>query len=208
MESEEFEQIPWSSLVAQQDDGIDKRVYLAVGIAGALVIAVLGMRLVGGSTQPVPSQAVAIDPTPTPVVVEQPLSTPPTSMLIAEADLRAEEPPAQASADRLTEVTAEWFVTDWFTRDGSEETIRSITATLAPGVLVDALPHETPEVITFVEWAKAIGSESTVEGVKVTVAYRVITQTDAGFTREPVGMVDVTLSRDGDNVSVVALPES
>jgi hypothetical protein len=208
MESEEFEQIPWSSLVAQQDDGIDKRIYLAIGVVAVLVIAVLGMRLVGGSPQPVPPQAAVVDTTPTPLVAEEPASTPPTSMIIAEADLRAEEPLAEASADRLTEVTAEWFVTDWFTRDGSEETIRSITATLAPGLLVDTLPHEAPETVAFVEWAKSVGSETTDEGVAVTVAYRVIRRTDSGFVREPVEMVVVTLSRDGDDVSVVALPES
>jgi len=208
MESEEFEQIPWSNLVAQQDDGIDKRIYLAVGVVGVLVVAVLGMRLIGGSTHPVPPQAASIDPPPASLVAEEPVSAPPTSMVIAEADLRAEELLPESSTDRLTEVTAEWFVTDWFTRDGSEETIRSITATLAPGVLVDVLPHGTPDTITFVEWAKSVGSETTVEGVEVTVAYRVITQTDSGFVREPVGMVVVTLSREGDDVSVVAIPES
>lgn len=208
MESEEFEQIPWSSLVAQQDDGIDKRIYLAAGVVGVLVIAVLGMRLVGGSTQPVPPQAVEVEPTPTSVLVDEPAATPPTSMVIAEADLRADEPLAEASVDRLTEVTAEWFVTDWFTRDGSEETIRSIMASLSPGLLVDALPHETPETVAFVEWAKSVGSKSTDGGIAVTVAYRMITQTDSGFVREPVELVVVTLRRDGDNVSVVALPES
>ncbi len=208
MESEEFEQIPWSNLVAQQDDGIDKRIYLVVGVVGVLVVAVLGMRLIGGSTQPVPPQTAAIDPPPALLVAEEPVSAPPTSMVIAEADLRAEEPLTEAPTDRLTEVTAEWFVTDWFTRDGSEETIRSITATLAPGLLVDVLPHETPDTITFVEWAKSVGSETTAEGIEVTVAYRVITQTDSGFVREPVGMVVVTLNRNGDDVSVVTFPES
>lgn len=207
METEEFEQIPWASLVAQQDDGIDRRIYLAVGIVGVLVIAVLGMRLLGGSGQPVPPPTAAVTPS-TSLAIEQPVSTPPTSMVVAEADLRAAEPVVEILADRLTEVTAEWFVTDWYTRDGSEETIRSIMATLAPSVLVDTLPHATAETVAFVEWAKAVGSEDTDEGLEVTVVYRLIVESDAGFVRQPVGTVVVTLARDGDDVSVVALPES
>lgn len=208
MESEEFEQIPWASLVAQQDDGVDKRIYLAIGVVGVLVIAVLGLRLLGGGSQPGPPPAVALESPPTSVVIEQAASTPPTSLVIAEADLRAGEPVTESSTDRLIEVTAEWFVTDWFTRDGSSETVRSIMDALSPDVFVDVLPHESADAVTFVEWAKSVGLETTADGVEVTVAYRVIGQTTEGFAREPVGLVMVTLTREGNDVRVIALPES
>lgn len=208
METEEFEQIPWASLVAQQDEGVDKRLYLAVGIVGLLVIAVFGMRLVGGGGQPVPPQDASLSPQSSEPIVTPTSLTPPTSVVISEADLRAVESEAMPSLDHLTEVTAEWFVTDWFTRDGSTETVRSIRTALAPTVAVASLPHDDATAVTFVEWAKAVESETTADGVAVTVAYRMIRQTDDGFARDPVATVVVELKRDGDDVTVVALPES
>lgn len=207
METEEFEQIPWASLVAEQDDGVDKRLYLAVGLVGLLVIAVFGMRLVGGGAQPTPPQDAALSPQPSEPIVTPSSLTPPTSVVISEADLRAVELEPLPTSDHLTEVTAEWFVTDWFTRDGSAETVRSVRSALAPTVVVGALPHDDVMAVTFVEWAKALESETTTEGVEVTVAYRMIRQTDDGFVREPVATVVVELKRDGDDVTVVSLPE-
>ncbi|GMQ93985.1 MAG: hypothetical protein BMS9Abin12_1467 [Acidimicrobiia bacterium] len=205
MESEEFEQIPWANLVAEQTDGIDKRVYIAAAIVGALLIAAFGMRLLGGSSQPLPSLPVTAE-LPQPTMVE---STPSTSMVIAEADLRADDTSVMDSADRLVEITAEWFVTDWFTRDGSDETVRSIKAALSNAVVLDAIPHETEgEPVTFVEWAKTIGSEVTPNGVDVTIVYRAIRETKEGFVRDPVATVVVSLVRTGDRVTVVSLPKT
>ncbi len=206
MESEEFEEIPWASLVAKQADGIDKRIYLAVGIVGVLVVALLGMRLLSGSPQPVtPPAVIAEDP---PVMIVE--STPPTSMVIAEADLRAEEPPTAQANDRLVEVTAEWFVIDWYTRDGSDETVRSIKASISPGLAFEAIPHETAdEPVTFVEWAKTIETEVMPSGeTKVTVAYRAIRETAEGFVRDPVVTVILSVVRTGSLVTVDSLPNT
>jgi hypothetical protein len=204
MESEEFEQIPWANLVAQQTDGIDKRIYFAVGIVGVLIIAVFGMRLLGGSSQPALPEPVAAELPPTTVVE----ATPPTSMVIAEADLRADDVSATDPVDRLAEITAEWFVTDWFTRDGSDETIRSIKAVLGPDVASSPLPHESEDIpISFVEWAKTIETELTEDGqIRVTVVYRAIRETAEGFVRDPVATVILSLVRTGDQVTVVSLP--
>lgn len=204
MESEEFEQIPWANLVARQTDGIDKRIYVAVGIVGVLVIAVLGMRLLSGSSQPVVPQAVTADPPP----VTMAESTPPSSMVIAEADLRAEESVKIQAVDPLLEVTAEWFVTDWFTRDGSDETIRSIKAVVSPNLALAAIPHESEdEPVTFVEWARTIETEVMPNGeTAVTVAYRAIRETVEGFVRDPVVTVVLSVVRTGNGVTVNALP--
>lgn len=204
MESEEFEQIPWANLVAKQADGIDKRIYLAVGIVGVLVVAVLGMRLLSGSSQPVAPQAVVAEPPP--VTFVEPM--PPTSMVIAEADLRTDELVTEEANDRLVEVTAEWFVTDWFTRDGSNETVRSIKAFISPGLALEAIPHETEdEPVTFVEWAKTIETEIMPNGeTKVTVAYRAIRETAEGFVRDPVVTVVLSVVRTGSRVTVDSLP--
>lgn len=206
MDSEEFEQIPWAKLVAEQSDGIDKRVYLAVGLVGVFVIALLGMKLVGGGGQPIPPQATVIAP----VSTTGPVAAVPTTVgVISEADLMAEAPVGSSSGDRLVEVTAEWFVTDWFTRDGSDETIRSIRAVVSPDVDLGELPHETDDgPVAFVEWASATISEVTSSGIDVTVAYRAIRQVEEGFVRDPVVVVLVSLVRDGDAVTVAALPRT
>ena len=210
MESEEFEQIPWANLVADHTDGIDKRVYLAAGLVGLLVVAVFGVRLLGGGSQPVPP-VQSIAPTPTSIVPEvQAVPADPTPMVIAEADLMAEAPVEMSAEDRLVEVTAEWFVADWFTRDGSEETVRSIKAALAPEVMISPLPHEAlDEPVTFVEWARVIETEFMGDGrINVTVAYRAIRESGDGFVRDPVKIVVVELVRGGDEVRVVSLPET
>jgi hypothetical protein len=129
------------------------------------------------------------------------------SMIIAEADLRVEEPVSVQTPDVLVEVTAEWFVTDWFTRDGSKETIRSIREAMSPTLEVAAMPHEAEdEPVTFVEWARSVGSEMTADGIEVTVVYRAIRETEEGFVRDPVRTVLLSLQYLDEAVVVMSLP--
>ncbi len=207
MESEEFEQIPWASLVAEQTEGIDRRIYLAAGLVGILVVAVFGMRLFGGGSQPPPIEAALAEPPSTSITAVDPRDGPPMSMIIAEADLRVEEPVSVQTPDVLVAVTAEWFVTDWFTRDGSTETIRSIREVMSPTLEVAAMPHEAEdEPVTFVEWARSVGSEMTDDGIEVTVVYRAIRETEDGFVRDPVRTVLLSLQYLDEAVVVVSLP--
>ena len=63
MEREELDQIPWSQLAVDADDGIDRRWYVAGVAVGIVVVAVLGVRLLAGSGgQPDPA-AIRITPT-------------------------------------------------------------------------------------------------------------------------------------------------
>jgi len=207
MESEEFEQIPWASLVAEQESGVDTRVYMAVAAVGLLVVAVFGMRLLGGGSQPEPPPSANIEVTQVTSTPIEPVQASPTSPVIAEADIRAEEPATVPAEDRLAEVVAEAFVADWFTRDGSPETVRSIRAALSASVAPDVLPHDDQGApVTWVEWAKTIASEATPDSTELTIAYRAIRETDDGFVRDPVTTVMVSVVRNGDDVEVVALP--
>lgn len=205
MESEELEQIPWANLVAEQTDGIDKRIYMGVGVVAILVVLILGMRVFGGSGQPVLLPVESL-----PVVTAVEIAPTPSPMVVTEADLRADEAPVpvQASSNLLAEVTAEWFVTDWFTRDGSGETVRSIRAVLSPDLQSMDLPHDEPDAdVVFVEWAKTVEIETISQTtVGVTIAYRSIRQTDEGFVRNPVETVVVILDISDDSAMVTALP--
>lgn len=205
MESEELEQIPWANLVAEQTDGIDKRIYMGVGVVAILVVLILGMRVIGGSGQPVPLPVESL-----PAVTAVEITPTPSPMVVTEADLRADEAPVpvQASSNLLAEVTAEWFVTDWFTRDGSGETVRSIRSVLSPDLQSMDLPHDEPDAeVVFVEWAKTVEIETISQtAVGVTIAYRSIRQTDEGFVRNPVETVVVILDISDDSAMVTALP--
>lgn len=207
MESEEFEQIPWASLVGEQREGVDRRIYFAVGVVGLLVAVVFGMRLFSGGSQPTPPQPSAIESPPTSLAATMPPSLPETSMVVAESDLRADTAGTDQGVDQLVLATAEWFVTDWFTRDGSQETIRSIKSALSPTVEVGTIPHEVDdEPVTFVEWAKTVDSQATADGFEVTIAYRAIRETEEGFVRDPVETVDLSLKQQGPDLVVSALP--
>lgn len=205
MESEELEQIPWANLVAEQTDGIDKRIYMGVGVVAILVVLIFGMRMFGGSGQPVPLPMESL-----PAVTAVEITPTPSPMVVTEADLRADEAPVpvQASSNLLAEVTAEWFVTDWFTRDGSGETVRSIRSVLSPDLQSMDLPHDEPDAdVVFVEWAKTVEIETISQAtVGVTIAYRSIRQTDEGFVRNPVETVVVILDISDDSAMVTALP--
>jgi hypothetical protein len=129
MESEDFEQIPWASLVAEQEDGIDRRIYLAVGVVAVLVIVVFGMRLLGDGSQP-PAAEFPITATSTSSLADKvPDIDPPTSMIIAEADLRVEEPTPVRTSNTLVSVTAEWFVTGRSARSQRPMALRSPSCT-------------------------------------------------------------------------------
>jgi hypothetical protein len=111
MDSEEFEQIPWSSLVADKTQGVDKRVYLAVGIVGVIVALIFGSRLFGGSqTQPVPPLEAAPQ-----VLPAAPETTTSQGLIVSEADLMA-APTAEIpnTEDLRLSTFAEWFITDTF----------------------------------------------------------------------------------------------
>lgn len=125
---EVFERIPWEAL-----EGADgNRRWIAYTVAAALVIGAVGVSLGRQATPPpVPTTIAAVADGAAPV------STAPVSM-VAVSTPSSPAPPAtepgsgrwaeadlMALADTPVEVTgaavAEWFVTDHFTRDGTEE---------------------------------------------------------------------------------------
>ncbi len=206
MDNEEFKQIPWSSLMTDKAQGVDPKVYLVVGIVGVVVAFIFGIRLFGGSgTQPTPP----ID-SPTAVVSSVARSTTTAGLIVSEADLMAG--PAESGVDTgtLRDVAfAEWFITDYFTVDGSSENERSLRALLAPTASNLLLPQSGDEesASTYVEWARAVTVRDIGAGqVEVDVVYRTITETDAGFVRDPVSAAVVTVRSSPVDAGVVGLP--
>lgn len=222
MEREDFEEIPWSHLVAETRDGIDRRWYLAGIGAGLVVAAVLGFRLVSGSGAQ-PSPVAVADPIAMTVTVtdatgivdgRQTLpgetSDADGQMIVAEADLRA----LDVGVDLGVVMAAEWFVTDLHTVDGSDQSALSIREALAPELRDDPLPHDAlahgdlPSTgATFVEWARAFDVEWDTSGdTVVSVAYRMIRTEGDDFIRDPVRAVSVVMRRIDGALQVVEWP--
>jgi hypothetical protein len=199
---EHFDSIPWSSLIPQNRDR-PWLVYVAAGAVVALVVGVLAAR----SLQPASSP---LDPVTASVaeVVETIAASPPTSRPMTEADLRAEiaagEPAAGAAGAEAATMRAEWFVTDYFTRDGAG----GRQAELA-GALGRPTAAEDSDVTTYVEWARAWETVPEGDGrFRVSVAFRSITATDTGFVRDLTKgvAVRVQVAPDG-GTRVYDLPE-
>ncbi len=221
VEREDFEEIPWSHLVADTRDGIDRRWYLGGIGVGLVVVAVLGFRLVSGHGGQ-PSPVAVADPVATTITDTEAtgriesgqadLGGPPDAgaqMIVAEADLRA----LDAGVDLGVIMAAEWFVTDLHTVDGSDQGALSLREALTPELRDHPLPHDTvPEgdpttSSTFVEWARAFDVDWNASGdTVVSVAYRMIRSDGEGFIRDPVRGVSVVLRRMDGVVRVVEWP--
>ncbi len=222
MEREDFDEIPWSHLVAETRDGIDRRWYL-VGIGVGLVVAAfLGFRLVVGNG-PQPTPIAVADPIATTVTVndaegevegEQVQPGEPSDadsrMIVAEADLRA----ADVGADLGVVMAAEWFVTDLHTVDGSDQGALSVREALAPELKGESLPHDDSSSLgdprtgsTYVEWARAFDVDWNPSGdALVSVAYRMIRANGDDFIRDPVRAVSVAIRRIDGVLQVVEWP--
>lgn len=206
MEREDLDQIPWSQLAVDADDGIDRRWY-GVGIAvGLVIVAILGFRLLAGSGgQPVPAQEVPVakdEPGSSTTSSQTQPSTPPVAA-ISESDLRGGD---DASLGAIA--VAEWFVTDLNTVDGSPETVASLRRLGADAIADHALPHDDPEAErTFVEWARAFDAEVTDSNTAtVAVAFRMIREEEGEYARDIVRASEVTLTRTGGHWTVATWP--
>ncbi|MBT8247003.1 MAG: hypothetical protein HKO82_14815 [Acidimicrobiia bacterium] len=200
VDEEHFDSIPWSSLMPQTQN----RPWLVYVAAGAIVAVVIGML----AARSLPGRAPVAEPVPVATTLPpQPTapasSSPPTSLLLSEADLRADLPAADGGADTAA-MRAEWFVTDYFTRDaaGGRETELA-------GALGRPFYTVSSDVTTYVEWARAWGTIPEGDGrYRVSVAYRSITATERGFQRGLVHAVEVLVQVGAEGgTRVVDLPE-
>ena len=201
MDHEEREEIPWSSLVAEMESGVDRRWWIAGGVGALLVTGFLALRFVGSFG----GQPDIVTPPPAVTIAAGSTSTT-TSASVTEADLRSTHEP---SRERMAVVRAEWFVADYFTVDGSDETKASVRHAMGADLGGVALPHDEPGAPhTFVEWARALRVASSNGPVHtVDVAFRSIALVEGSFVRRPVRAVRVLIGWDETQPLVIALPE-
>ncbi len=203
MESEEREQIPWSSLVAEPDRAFDRRWLTAAVLVGVVAIVSVAFSLRDRGQPPVLADAVAQMSTSSAAAIE-----PPPAMVVTEDQLTADHAVMHGPDDLLVIATrAEWFTMDFFTVDGSTETLSSIRAALTQDLRAVPLPHDEPGPQTFVEWARAVhidhlGDDS----FQVIVVFRTIRASDRGFDRDPVRAVSFEVATSDGKVAVARMP--
>jgi hypothetical protein len=212
MDSDEFEQIPWSGLVDQAKPPVDPKWYLAGGVIGAIVIILLALRMFSGLSTPDVAPIIALDP-PVELTMPDALVAPvidPGGGAVTEADLMAIDEPIDGENDtNVLRLVSEWFVTDYYTVDDSSENERSLKNLLAQTASGLVMPHsgETSNPATYVEWARSVDVRDIgEEQVEVAVVYRTITETDAGFVRDPVSAVLVTVRSSQTDAGITGLP--
>lgn len=202
---DEYEEIPWSTLLSEHQQGRTRTLYLAAAVIVAVVAGFVGIRWLTSPGHGDGSAVAAPADTTTIVAEEADESTTTTTTTIAvlsEADLMAVQP---AIAELSAVARAEWFVTDYFTVDGPlpEELI---SAFVNDATLPD-LPSPAEADISYVEWARAFDIRPTTDGYAVSVVFRSLTEEPGGaFIRSPVRAVDVLVAVDDGETAIADLP--
>ena len=205
--NEVYERIPWETLDEKKPD----RQWMMLAVAGAIVLGSLAYAWTSTRTDPSPATtAVTLAPTSTVAVASAPavppvaVTSPPAQapVLTAEADLYAVHP--ERALDRAT-AHAEWFVAEYLTVDGSEESQATLSALLPAGV---PMPVAAEGSRVFVEWVRAIGVEEVGElAYRVTVLARSLAAPAGGdYVRQPPLRLEVDVSAAGAGPQVMMPP--
>jgi hypothetical protein len=199
---DEYEEIPWSTLLTEHRHGRAKTLYMAAAVIAAIVVGFVGVRwLTAPGHGDLPALAAPVETTTSEVVAVQADSSTTTAAL-SEADLMAVEP---AVAELAAIARAEWFVTDYFTVDGPipEELISAFVN----DAVVPDLPDGEGMGISYVEWARAFDVRPTISGYVVSVVFRSLTEEpDGAFVRGPVRAVDVLIAVEEGETAIAELP--
>ncbi len=196
---ERFDSIPWDALVV--DDRQRRRRVGALIVAAVVVLgAAVGLtRLVVNADQPsgegVGNAPAASSPG-SPVTSSEVIDTPP----FTESDLLAGDDPADRAA-----AMAAWFVSDYFTLDGSDITRQMVEDRLPPGVV---LPEPDGTERSFVETAIPIEAEALADGrYRIVLVVRTLAAADGErYVRQPARAVEVVVSVSSSGFSVLDLP--
>ena len=221
-DQEVFESIPWEELRDLGDTSRRRRLWYLVG--GASVVAVLAFSVVRTFSSPDPQ--VVVPPTLPPSATAAPASPslpefdqdpapthssrllPATPAAMSEADLRAGEDPTaflgHSQDERRAASYSEWFVLDYFTLDGTEQS--DLLEWWLPGI--DRPLDASAQPLSFVEWVRALWVEPVAEGRwRTVVALRRLVSVDgAAYSRLPTQSVEVVVDVEAGMPTIVDLP--
>ncbi len=188
---ETYERIPWETLERPRSD----RQWLVIAIAAAVSLGALAFSFMRNQSTAEPSPVAVPPSTVTPATIPSAPPSVTSPMVVAEADLYAIDP--ERLIDQVA-AHAEWFAVEYFSADGSEESMSTLERLLPTGVPLPVVPAGTQ---VFVDW---VGVHSVAEvapsSYRVEVTVRSMSShTDGAFVRQPtrVATVDVVLGVDG-----------
>jgi hypothetical protein len=189
---EEIEQIPWATLAAATPDPRTR--YLSIAVVVAVVVAAVAWLTLHGSGAPATAVTMASTTTAAgsdSVAAASPASTTTEPTVYSEADLMLID---LDDEERLAAMHAEWLVRDYLTVD-DDPLVAERVSTLLSDVERDGTG-------AYVEWVRAFAITSDEPGrYRVEVAYRLLTETEGGFVRQPAGALAVELSIDVDGTA-------
>jgi hypothetical protein len=197
---EVYERIPWEHLERPKPD----RQWLMIAVAAAVALGALAYSFT--KNQPVaplplaPQAASATAPTAT--LPPAPAATVAAPIVVAEADLYAVNP------ERLVDQAAahaEWFVVEYFSVDGSEDSRLALQSLMPAGV---PLPQAEPGVQVFVDWAGVLTvAETAPLTYRIEVAVRSLRAVgEEAFVRQPIRIATVEVGFDAGGQPRVLWP--
>lgn len=202
---DEYEEIPWSTLLSEHQQGRTKTLYLAAAVIVAVVVGFVGIRWLtspdhgDGAAIAAPADTTTTAPD---EAVESTTTTATTLAVLSEADLMAVQP---ATAELSAVARAEWFVADYFTVDGPLP--EELVSAFVNDAVLPELPNHAEADISYVEWARAFDIRPTASGYAVSVVFRSLTEEPGGtFIRSPVRAVDVLVAVDDGETAIADLP--
>ncbi|MEN8234470.1 MAG: hypothetical protein ABFR89_06055 [Actinomycetota bacterium] len=203
---DEYEEIPWSTLLTEDRQGRAKTLYFAAALIAAVIVGFVGVRWLTNPGHGEPQALAApLDTTTSTALPAEPEPEPVTTSVLSEADLQAVQAVEPVVAELAAIARAEWFVTDYFTVDGPmpEELF---TAFVGDAVLPE-MPILQDTGITYVEWARAFDVRATPNGYGVSVVFRSLTEeADGTFVRSPVRAVEILVAVQEGETAVAELP--
>ncbi len=206
--NEVYERIPWETLEEKKPD----RQWLMLTVAGAIVLGSLAYAWTSSRAAPgpatttpalaAPSTVAAASSAPAVSAVAVTSAPAQAPVVTAEADLYAVHP--ERAIDEAT-AHAEWFVAEYLTVDGSEESRATLSALLPAGVPMPVAPDGSR---VFVEWVRSIGVEEVGElTYRVTVLARSLAAAGGDdYVRQTPLRLEVDVSVTDAGPQVIAPP--
>ena len=238
-DAERFESIPWSTLLPESRPPLSRWVVIAaIAVVVVVGVVVVGRGLSGAeSRSPVAAPRLtdtSLVPPAATTATDASAATQPVTASTAVMDESVPPPTPYSEADlmaalpdeipRSVVVRAEWFVTDFFTMDGDQDTSTVLSPSTPHGAATpergDALasspsaietdPGDVGGGVSYVEWARATDAERVDDrSYEVVVAFRTLAGPFAGeVIRQPVRTVAVRVGVDEQGrTHVLDLPE-
>ena len=202
--AEVYERIPWEMLDQKQTD----RQWVVYAVAGAIVLGAVAYSFMSNrppqpvvAAEPIQETTPPVTGAPVPAAPIPPVAT--TPVLVSEADLYAVDP--ERAVDRAVG-HAEWFVSEYFTEDGSALHRETLQSLMPAGIPLPTGPEGTRVFVESVRTIEVVETSPVSHRVSVLVRY-LVSEGQEDYRRQPALVATVEVAATDDGVSVMGPPE-